>query len=141
MKVHGWWWCKKWLSACGLFMLIDAPWIYWVVLPMYRARFTPEQLAFRVDAALVFYIVFISGLLFFTYGHSQYRSARWALLVGFAYGLATYATYACTCLAVFSAYDYVLAICDALWGGVLSALITAGLWWMYDQPVASLRNA
>jgi len=102
------------LSTSLLLILIDAPWLYlnsassvrWITAIQGGVRPT-----FRVWPAIPVYIAL-------TYLLLQTTSVTQAFL----YGLATYAVYDFTMLAIFRDYPLFTACSDALWGGVLFTL-------------------
>ena len=116
---------RTYITALLLFVAIDAPWIYYVVLPSYQAEFS-TLLTFRWQPAVIFYVTFIAGLVFFCLRSSK-QDSPW--LAAPCYGLVTYGTYALTLQACFSFYPWWLAIADWLWGPVLCLLVTAGVRW------------
>ena len=119
---------KAFFISLLVFLAIDAPWIYWCVLPLYRHQLGAQALAFRPLPALIFYTIFLSGLVFFVYQHKRYDSLFNAAWLGFVYGTVTYATYALTSYAVFAMYTALLAFTDILWGGVLCMIVSTVHW-------------
>jgi uncharacterized membrane protein len=102
------------LTTSLLLILIDAPWLYlnsassvrWITSIQGGVR--P---AFRLWPAIPVYLA-LAYLLLQTTSVTQ----------AFLYGVATYAVYDFTMLAVFRDYPLFTACSDALWGGVLFAL-------------------
>jgi uncharacterized membrane protein len=103
------------------FMIIDLLWLGVIARSFYRA-----QIGFlmkgRVNwiAAVLFYVLYIVGLLFFVI-HPALAKTSWrdALLVGLFYGFVTYMTYDLTNLATLRDWPLLLTVVDILWGTVL----------------------
>jgi len=111
------------LITLGAFFGIDIFWIKYAARKLYR-----EQIGYLLTkkpnriAALIFYLLFIIGLLVFVI----YQSASWvqALSLGALFGLITYATYDLTNLATIKKWPLKITIIDMTWGAVLSALVS-----------------
>lgn len=115
---------KRFFLSLFVFAGIDAPWIIWVVLPMYRASFG-HLLTFRWQPALVFYGVFMTGLVYFVLSPSKVKLKQdrvW--LDALMFGWTGYGVYAWTLYAVFDFYTLPIALADWLWGGVICWLTT-----------------
>lgn len=76
-------------------------------------------------AALIFYLIFIAGLVFFVITPALDKKL-WmhALLAGAFFGLITYATYDLTNLATVKDWPLVITFVDLIWGIVLSASVS-----------------
>lgn len=75
-------------------------------------------------AAIVFYLLFIVGILVFAVlpGLEARSLSKTLLLAGF-FGLVTYATYDLTNLATIKNWPLTITIIDMIWGTVLSCLV------------------
>lgn len=74
-------------------------------------------------AAIIFYMAFIGGLMFFViYPALAKDSWTYALLVGGLFGFMTYATYDMTNLATLKDWPLFTTVVDIIWGTVLNAL-------------------
>lgn len=117
------------------FFAIDMLWLGWIARGFYR-----KHLGFLMAAqtnwaaAIIFYLLFIGGILFFVVLPGvQAQSLRVTLLRGALYGLITYATYDLTNLATLKDWPVLLTVVDIAWGVVLSTLVSlagyfAGRW-------------
>lgn len=117
------------------FLAIDFVWLAFVARAFYR-RHLGFLLADQPNwwAAIVFYLVFVAGLVVFSVGPAvQAGSLRKALLLGGLFGLVTYATYDLTNQATVKNWPWTVTVVDLCWGLVLSALVScigyvAGRW-------------
>ena len=76
-------------------------------------------------AALIFYLIFIAGLIVFVITPALDKKI-WmnALLLGAFFGLVTYATYDLTNLATVKDWPLIITIVDLIWGMILSAAVS-----------------
>jgi uncharacterized membrane protein len=119
---------KIYALAFALFLSIDMVW-----LGLLAKNFYKEQLGYlmsdkiRWGAALLFYVLYIGGLVLFVIAPSlKEGSWRMALLYGAAFGLVCYATYDLTNLATLRDWPLTLVICDLIWGAFISGAISWG---------------
>lgn len=116
------------LITLVLFTLVDLLWLVKVAPKLYR-RFLGHLMANQVNkiAALLFYVIFIIGLVYFVITPSEGQLVT-ALLSGALFGLVTYATYDLTNLATLKQWPIEITIIDLVWGsfvtGVTSLLVT-----------------
>lgn len=116
---------KLYLLTVPVFFLIDLLWLGLVAKPFYR-----EQLAdflgdgFNWQAAVVFYLIFIVGILLFAVVPALEKEAwQHALVWGALFGFFTYATYDLTNLATLPGWPIKVVVVDILWGTVLCASV------------------
>lgn len=78
----------------------------------------------NIYAALIFYLIFIAGLVFFVVSPAIDKKI-WsqALLAGAFFGLVTYATYDLTNLATVKDWPLIITIVDLIWGMTVSATV------------------
>jgi len=81
-------------------------------------------LALRLFSAILFYLIFLSGLLYFSILPNKTYSISQALISGGMYGLTTYATYALTVFAVMNIFNWNIVVSDVMWGIFLSATVS-----------------
>ena len=79
-------------------------------------------------AAILFYLMFIGGiLLFVVYPAIEKQSLQHAIVYGALFGIITYATYDLTNLATLKNWPVAIVYIDIAWGALLTALVsTAG---------------
>ena len=81
----------------------------------------------RPGAAVLFYLVYVAGVLIFVSGPAA-ATTRSTLLYGALFGLFCYATFDLTALALLRNWSWPVAFVDVSWGAVVTAVSsTAGL--------------
>ena len=116
---------KAFLIATVYFILIDITFINLVIVKIYKSNL-PEfiEIGFKAVPAILFYLIFLSGLLYFSILPNKTYSVPQALISGGMYGLTTYATYALTVFAVMNIFNWNIVISDMIWGVFLSATVS-----------------
>jgi len=117
---------KLYLIALPVFFIIDMIW-----LGLIAKNFIREQIGFLMKtnlnwfAAIIFYLLFIAGLVVFVLSPS-FEKKDWlnALYLGALFGLFTYSTYDLTNLATIKDWPLLVTIVDIIWGMVLSASVS-----------------
>lgn len=117
---------KLFAIALPVFLAIDMIWLGFVAKNFYR-----EQIGALMKsdvnwaAAIVFYLIFITGLVVFVIAPAI-EKGTWthALLLGALFGIVCYATYDLTNLAVAKDWPVLVTIVDLAWGGVLAAAVS-----------------
>ncbi|TXH72996.1 MAG: DUF2177 family protein [Lysobacteraceae bacterium] len=118
-------WLKLYGIALPVFFAIDMLWLGVVARGFYRAQIG-SLLKSDVNwvAAIVFYLVFIAGIVFFVLAPAiEKQSWRHALWAGAAFGFVTYATYDLTNLATLKGFTLTVTLVDLAWGTVLTASV------------------
>lgn len=108
------------------FFVIDMIWLGLVAKEFYRRHIGP-LMSSKVNwaAALLFYLLFIVGLLVFVIRPSlQANFPLHALLYGALFGLISYATYDLTNLATLRNWPLVVTMVDLIWGTVLGGTVS-----------------
>ena len=116
---------KLYLIALPVFLIIDSIW-----LTLISKNFYSKHLGYlmaknpNLIAALIFYLIFIAGLIFFVISPALDKK-MWthALLAGAFFGLVTYATYDLTNLATVKDWPLIITIVDLIWGATVSASV------------------
>ena len=114
------------LICLGTFLAVDFLWLGVVARNFYR-RELGELMAESTNwaAAIVFYLLFVVGIVVFVVNPSlQKGSMLRSLGFGFLFGIITYATYDLTNLATLSGWSLKVTAVDLVWGGVLSAIVS-----------------
>jgi len=108
------------------FLAIDIVWLAFVARSFYKS-----QLGFLLSdqpnwwAAIVFYLLFIAGLLVFVIAPAvEAGSLRKALLLGAFFGLVTYATYDLTNHATIKNWPWIVTLVDMTWGTILATMVS-----------------
>lgn len=114
------------LITLVVFFVIDIAWLGLVAKNFYK-----KQIGFLMRdktnwiAALIFYFIFILGLVFFVIDPAlQSESMLEALLRGLFFGFITYATYDLTNLATLDKWPIKVTIVDLIWGTTLGGLVS-----------------
>lgn len=120
------------LTALPVALVIDLLWIGVVAQKFYRSQlgdlFSPTV---NWAPALIFYVIFIAALTFFVI-QPAVAAGSWtqALLWGAFFGLAAYATYDLTNLAVIRNWPLLMSVVDIVWGTVMSAGIATATYFI-----------
>ena len=115
---------KTFFIALLFFFIIDVFWIYFVATPMYMQE-VGSLMELKVPPALIFYVVFLLGLIFFVINPNQNNTLLNVFLIGAFFGLVTYGTYDLTVYASMNIFSLKLVIADILWGMFLSGAVAA----------------
>ena len=117
---------KLYLVSLAAFFAIDMVWLGLVARSFYQ-----QQLGFLMApnpnwfVAVLFYLLFVGGLLFFVVIPGlNANSLKASLLKAALFGLITYATYDLTNLATLKDWPVLLSIVDMLWGTILSVSVS-----------------
>ena len=115
---------KTFFIALLIFIIIDVFWIYFVATPMYKQE-VGALMELKVPPALIFYVIFLLGLIFFVINPNQNNTLINVFLIGAFFGLVTYGTYDLTVYASMNIFSLKLVIADILWGMFLSGSVAA----------------
>ena len=115
---------KTFFIALLFFFIIDVFWIYFVATPMYKQE-VGALMELKVPPALIFYVIFLLGLIFFVINPNQNNTLINVFLIGAFFGLVTYGTYDLTVYASMNIFSLKLVIADILWGMFLSGAVAA----------------
>jgi len=113
---------KTFFIALLFFFIIDVFWIYFVATPMYKQE-VASLMELKIPPALIFYVIFLLGLIFFVINPNQDNSLFNVFLIGAFFGLVTYGTYDLTVYASMNIFSLKLVISDILWGMFLSGSV------------------
>ncbi len=113
---------KTFFIALLFFFIIDVFWIYFVATPMYKQEIS-SLMDFKVPPALLFYVIFLLGLIFFVVNPNQDSTLLNVFLIGSFFGLVTYGTYDLTVYASMNIFSLKLVVADILWGMFLSGVV------------------
>lgn len=123
---------KLYLLTIPVFFLIDMLWLGVIAKNLYRPRIG-HLMSDDVNwtAAIVFYLMYIIGILFFAVVPAlQEGSFQKALIYGAAFGFFTYATYDLTNLATLKDWSLTVVIADIIWGTVLCGSVASVAFWI-----------
>ena len=118
---------KLYFIALPTFLVIDMLW-----LGVFARSFYQAQLGHLMrpnvnwPAAIVFYLLFVLGIVVLAVGPAVERqSLAHALVLGALLGLVAYAAYDLTNLAVMDGFPLTVALVDLAWGAILCATVSA----------------
>lgn len=109
------------------FFAIDLLWLGIVARPFYQQHLGPMlRPDVRWGAAVLFYLLFIAGILVFAVLPGVERASPGRVVaLGAFFGLVAYATFDLTSLALVKGFPDIVAVVDMAWGTVLSASVAA----------------
>lgn len=117
---------KMYGVALVVFLIIDLVWLAFIAKTLYQ-----KELGFIMSAkpnwtaAILFYLIFIVGLVFFVINPAvQKDSWTYALFVGMLFGLISYSTYDLTNLATLADWPLKITIIDLIWGSSLGGFVS-----------------
>ena len=113
---------KTFVIALLFFFIIDVFWIYFVATPMYKQEIA-SLMELKVPPALLFYVIFLLGLIFFVVNPNQNNTLVNVFLIGAFFGLVTYGPYDLTVYASMNIFSLKLVVADILWGMFLSGAV------------------
>ena len=113
---------KTFAIALIFFCIIDFAWINYIAMPLYKQELS-ELMELKLIPAVLFYVIFLLGLIFFVINPNKGSSLLNIFMIGAFYGLVTYGTYDLTVYATLNIFSLKIVITDILWGMVLSGLV------------------
>jgi uncharacterized membrane protein len=114
------------IITLGVFFVIDMIWLGVVAKGFYR-RYLGSLMSPKVNwiSALLFYLLFIVGLLVFVVRPALVEgSPLLALFYGALFGLISYATYDLTNLATLKDWPLLVTVVDLIWGTFLGGAVS-----------------
>lgn len=117
---------KLYAIALPVFFAIDMVWLGLIATNFYRGQIgSLMKTDINWTAAIIFYLLFIVGLVFFVITPAVEKGSwTYALFVGAFFGFITYTTYDLTNLATLKNWSLIVTIVDLAWGAVLSASVS-----------------
>jgi uncharacterized membrane protein len=117
---------RLFLIALPVFFVADMIWLVFVARNFYQKQIGSMMKSdINWLAAVIFYILFVSGLVIFVITPAVQKGS-WiqALVFGALFGLITYATYDLTNLATLKGWPLTVTIVDLIWGSMLASIIS-----------------
>jgi uncharacterized membrane protein len=110
--------------AVPIFFVIDMIWLGLVASNFYREKLGYIMGDINWPAAIIFYLVFLVGLVLFAIYPAVGKGTVWhAVLWGGLFGFFTYATYDLTNLATLRDWPLSITLVDIAWGTFLGASV------------------
>lgn len=115
------------LATLAVLLGLDLPFLAVVARGFFQSQVGEMLGEIRPVPAVLFYLVYIAGVLVFVSGQSE-ATWRSTLLYGALFGLFCYATFELTSLTMLRQWTWAVVVVDISWGIVLTAVsATAGL--------------
>jgi len=127
---------QLYLVVFASFFVIDMIWLGLVAKNFYKTELG-SMMAKRINwgAAIVFYLLYIFGLIFFVvFPALEQGTWFYALWTGAFFGLICYATYDLSNLATLEGWPKKVTAVDLVWGSSLSAIL-AVIGFFYGQSI------
>jgi len=117
-----------WLGTGLAFAVLDLIWLTFVAQSFYRSQLGDLRAeVVNIPAAIAFYLVFVTGVVFFAVLPAAKEDSLWiAAGYGAFLGFLCYATYDLTNLATLRNWPVALTFVDLAWGTVLTAAASVG---------------
>ena len=130
---------KLYLLTLVIFFLVDIVWLGVISKKLYKEYLGHLMGPVNWPAALIFYALFIAGLVFFVITPAiEKESLVYAITVGAFFGLITYGTYDLTNLATLKDWPVTITVIDLIWGTFLNAA-TAGITYYVATNLFNIR--
>lgn len=124
---------KIYITSLVTFLALDSVWLG-LVAPKFYKKYIGDLMAEKANlfAAGLFYLVFISGLVFFVI-QPALKEGSWqiALTRGALFGLVSYATFDLTNQAVIKNWPWMVTGVDLLWGTFITATVATASFFIY----------
>jgi uncharacterized membrane protein len=119
---------RTYLITVPIFFVVDLIWLGFLARDFYQRRLgylmRPQV---NWSAAILFYLIFIVGIVFFAVKPAlEAQSPLRALVYGALFGFFTYATYDLTNLATVRDWPVIVTVVDLIWGTVLCGAVAWG---------------
>lgn len=126
---------KNYLMALIIFFAVDMVWLGLVAKNFYQSQIG-SLMTSKINwiAAIIFYLLFIAGLVVFVINPSIAKNS-WlqALLFGAFFGLVAYSTYDLTNLATLKNWPLLVTIVDLVWGAFLGGIVSCVTYFIINR--------
>ncbi len=112
------------LATMPVFFAVDMIWIGVIAKAMYYQKLPGLSPQPNWPAAIVFYLLYIAGILFFAVLPNVDKGLPQVLISGIFLGLVAYGTYDLTSYAVMKDWPLSITIIDLIWGGSLTGIVS-----------------
>lgn len=115
---------RNYFVSLVIFLVIDMVWLSVIAKSLY-SKYLGYLMATKVNfvAALLFYMLFIVGLLVFVINPALIKESwKSALFLGMFFGLVCYATYDLTNLATVKDWPKLITAIDLVWGSTVTGI-------------------
>lgn len=127
----------KLLAVGGIMGILDYVWLGFIAKKLYYAEMGKLLLDKpNMPAALVFYLVYVIGVLVFVVNPALARDSwTYALGMGALFGLVAYATYDLTNLATMKDFPLKIVVIDLIWGMAITTATAVGAFFIVQALV------
>ena len=121
---------KKWLLcyavAAVVYAAADVAWIATVAGNLYQSQIGHLLApAFNIPGAVLFYLVFVVGMVHFGVRPQDHDATRGQRVAGAAlFGAVSYGTWGLTALAILDRFSALVAVTDIAWGAAVCGVVT-----------------
>lgn len=125
---------KQYIIALIAFLCIDAIWLILIAPKFYKNQIGHLMAESpNLISALIFYLIFIVGIIFFVVNPAiEKNSIGYLLIAASLFGFISYATYDLTNLATLKDWPITVTIVDLLWGTFLSTVVSVITFYIYN---------
>lgn len=126
------------LSTLIAFAAIDSLWLINMAPRLYKPEIGAVMLdsGFRLAPAMIFYAIYIAGILYFAVLPGLTEGVARAALQGAVLGFLCYATYDFTNYATLKVWSLKVTVLDLIWGTVLTGGTAAAGTWITGRVMA-----
>ncbi len=122
------------LISVPIFFVVDMIWLGLIASDFYKSRLSHLMGEINWTAAIIFYLVFLIGLVIFAIYPAVVRGSwQYALMYGALFGFFTYATYDLTNLSTLRDWPLSVTVVDIVWGTVLGLIVSVGTYAIYEK--------
>jgi uncharacterized membrane protein len=119
------------VAAAVVFGALDAVWLGWAGPRLYRPALGDLLAAqFRLAPALVFYVLYLAGMVWFAIRPGLAQGIGSAALNGALLGAMCYMTYDLTSQAVLARWPVHLTVIDVIWGTFATTVAATAATWI-----------
>ncbi|HOP57576.1 MAG TPA: DUF2177 family protein [Bacillota bacterium] len=116
---------KLYAIALGFFLVIDMLWLGVVAKKVYDRYLGGYIGKVKWIPAIIFYLVFVAGLVFFViYPAVGRESLNYAIYASMFFGFVAYSTYDLTNMATLKDWPWQIVLIDIAWGMILGGIVS-----------------
>ncbi|WP_086350904.1 DUF2177 family protein [Candidatus Enterococcus clewellii] len=122
---------RLYFLCAGIFLIFDLFWLLVVSKKMYQHFIGSLMGETKIVPAILFYLLYIVGVLFFVVVPGIEKSSLWYVLgSGALFGLICYGTYDLTNLATIKDWPVMMTAIDLAWGMFVTAAASGLTYWL-----------